>query len=109
EGITIFMTTHYMDEAEYCDRIAIIDAGRIVAMGTPSELKATVGGDVVTITAADATAAAEAVRTAFAIDATVDNGAVRVEVPDAAAFMPRLFAETNLPISAVASRRPSLD
>src|SRR4029077_11147487 len=57
EGITIFMTTHYMDEAEYCDRIAIIDAGAIVARGTPEELKSKVGGDVVTITAADPQAA----------------------------------------------------
>ncbi|HST40055.1 MAG TPA: ATP-binding cassette domain-containing protein, partial [Conexibacter sp.] len=50
KGITIFMTTHYMDEAEFCDRIAIIDRGQIVALGTPDELKAMVGGDVVTIT-----------------------------------------------------------
>ena len=44
--ITLFMTTHYMDEAEYCDRIAIIDLGKIVALGTPDELKAGVGGDI---------------------------------------------------------------
>src|SRR5467141_5077280 len=50
KGVTIFMTTHYMDEAEYCDRIAIIDKGKIVALGTPEELKGLVGGDVVTIT-----------------------------------------------------------
>src|SRR2546430_1266682 len=50
KGVTIFMTTHYMDEAEYCDRIAIIDRGKIVALGTPEELKGLVGGDVVTIT-----------------------------------------------------------
>src|SRR2546430_17311983 len=50
KGVTIFMTTHYMDEAEYCDRIAIIDRGKIVALGTPEELKGMVGGDVVTIT-----------------------------------------------------------
>src|ERR1700726_3982501 len=50
EHMTIFMTTHYMDEAEFCDRIAIIDQGKIVALGTPAELKTKVGGDVVTIT-----------------------------------------------------------
>ena len=53
EHITIFMTTHYMDEAEFCDRIAIIDQGKIVALGTPAELKTKVGGDVVTITTPD--------------------------------------------------------
>jgi len=109
EGITIFMTTHYMDEAEYCDRIAIIDAGTIVALGTPAELKAMVGGDVVTITAADPASAADAVRAAFTLEPVVDDGTIRVVVPDAAAFMPRLFAETDVPITAVASRRPSLD
>src|SRR5437588_10539545 len=56
-GVTIFMTTHYMDEAEYCDRIAIIDHGKIQAVGTPDELKKMVGGDVVSITTSDNVAA----------------------------------------------------
>ncbi|MFN2581254.1 MAG: ATP-binding cassette domain-containing protein [Candidatus Dormibacteria bacterium] len=109
EGITIFMTTHYMDEAEFCDRIAIIDAGRIVAQGTPAELKAMVGGDVVTVTTSESHKAADEMRAAFSLDATPEDGTVRVEVPDAAAFMPRLFATLDVPVTAVASRRPSLD
>ncbi len=52
-GTTIFMTTHYMEEAEWCDRIAIIDNGRIVALGSPDELKDQMGGDVVVVTTAD--------------------------------------------------------
>ena len=56
------MTTHYMDEAEFCDRIAIIDHGKIVALGTPAELKTRVGGDVVTITTPDNGAARRADR-----------------------------------------------
>ncbi|MBV8195934.1 MAG: ATP-binding cassette domain-containing protein [Candidatus Dormibacteraeota bacterium] len=109
EGITIFMTTHYMDEAEFCDRIAIIDIGQIVALGTPAELKAKVGGDVVTIAAADANAAAQEVRRAFQLEPQISDGSVRVEVPDAAAFMPQLFARLEVPVTSVASRRPSLD
>jgi len=109
EGITIFMTTHYMDEAEFCDRIAIIDAGKIVALGTPAQLKAMVGGDVVTITTTDTALAAEELRRAFQLDPAVTDGTLRVEVPDSAAFMPRLFAELSAPVSAVASHRPSLD
>ena len=58
EGLTIFLTTHYMDEAEQCDRIAVIDHGEIVALDTPGGLKSTVGGDVVTITTGDRDAAA---------------------------------------------------
>jgi ABC-2 type transport system ATP-binding protein len=109
EHITIFMTTHYMDEAEYCDRIAIIDAGQIVALGTPQELKAMVGGDVVTIAAADTAAAAEQLRAAFNLEPVVTDGELRVEVKDSAAFMPRLFSELRVPVTSVSSRSPSLD
>jgi ABC-2 type transport system ATP-binding protein len=109
EDITIFMTTHYMDEAEFCDRIAIIDRGSIVALGTPAELKAMVGGDVVSITTSDAGQAAEDLRRAFGLDPVVEDGTLQVEVPDSAAFLPRLFAELRAPVSAVTSRRPSLD
>jgi len=53
-GLTIFMTTHYMDEAEYCDRIAIIDHGQIIALDTPAALKRQVGHDIVRITVPEA-------------------------------------------------------
>src|SRR6202165_4401418 len=72
EGITLFMTTHYMDEAEFCDRIAIIDKGTIVALGTPDELKARVGGDVVAITpGGDPQLMADEIGRAFSLAATV--------------------------------------
>src|SRR3954465_9641147 len=57
EDITIFLTTHYMDEAEYCDRIAIMDHGRIIVIDTPRALKASVGTDRVQIRTQDAAAA----------------------------------------------------
>ena len=57
EGVTVFLTTHYMDEAEYADRIAIIDHGRIVALDTPTNLKAAVGADTVDLQTADDSAA----------------------------------------------------
>jgi ABC-2 type transport system ATP-binding protein len=109
EHITIFMTTHYMDEAEFCDRIAIIDQGKIVALGTPAELKTRVGGDVVTITTPDTALAAEQLRGIMHLDSTLVDGTLRVEVTESASFMPRLFSELSIPISAVSARRPSLD
>ena len=109
EGITLFMTTHYMDEAEYCDRIAIIDKGEIVALGTPSELKSKVGGDVITVTLADPRAAAAEIQERFSLAPLMDDGSLRLEVPDGAAFLPRLVRELTVPVDTVSLRRPSLD
>ena len=109
EGITLFMTTHYMDEAEYCDRIAIIDNGKIVALGTPSELKGMVGGDVVTVSTRDPAAAEEEMRRVFGLEPIADKTSVRVEVEDGAGFVPRLMRELSVPVSAVTLNRPSLD
>jgi ABC-2 type transport system ATP-binding protein len=109
KGVTIFMTTHYMDEAEYCDRIAIIDRGRIVALGTPDELKAKVGGDVVTITSSQTDAAAHEIEEKLGVTPSRDNGALRMEVPDGKKFVPRLVRELTVPVDTVTLRRPSLD
>jgi ABC-2 type transport system ATP-binding protein len=109
EGITIFMTTHYMDEAEFCERIAIIDRGQIAALGTPNELKSRVGGDVVTVTTSDSGAAAKEIAERYDMKPLVDNGSLRIEVPDGAAFLPRLVRELSVPVQTVALSRPSLD
>jgi ABC-2 type transport system ATP-binding protein len=109
EEITIFMTTHYMDEAEYCDRIAIMDQGRIVALDRPDVLKAQVGKDRVQITTDDNEAAITALRDRLGIDATVAEGQVMFSVADGEEFVPRLFAELGLPIRSVSVARPSLD
>ena len=109
EGTTIFMTTHYMDEAEFCDRIAIIDMGKIVALGTPDELKARVGGDVITIATADNTVSAGEISERYGVTPVVDNGTLRLEVSDGAAFVPRLVRELSQPVTTVTLRRPSLD
>jgi ABC-2 type transport system ATP-binding protein len=108
-GVTLFMTTHYMDEAEECDRIAIIDGGRIVAVGTPAELKALVGGDIVTVRTDDNEAATTEIRERFGLEPIVADGSVVVEVDDAAAFMPRLARDLTVPVTSVSFHRPSLD
>jgi ABC-2 type transport system ATP-binding protein len=109
EGITLFMTTHYMDEAEFCDRIAIIDHGQIIALGSPDELKAMVGGDVITITTKEVAAAADQVRRTFEMEPIVERDRLTVEVQDGAAFVPRLMRELTVPITAVTLSRPRLD
>jgi ABC-2 type transport system ATP-binding protein len=109
EEITIFMTTHYMDEAEWCDRIAIMDHGEIVALDTPEALKAGVGKDRVTIVTDDDHAAIDALARQFGIEGQVSEGAVVFGVGSGAEFVPRLFAELELPIRSVAVSRPTLD
>jgi ABC-2 type transport system ATP-binding protein len=109
EDITIFLTTHYMDEAENCDRIAIIDGGKIVAIDTPENLKASVGKDRVQITTDDDKAAIEEIKRLFGIDAAVHEHLVTFNVEAGEQFVPRLFAELNQRIRSVSVARPSLD
>ncbi len=109
EQITIFLTTHYMDEAEYCDRIAIMDQGRIIVLDTPAALKAKVGKDRVQIEAEDAAAVIAALRERFDIEAVMAEGKVTFGVTDGERFLPRLFAELGQPIDGVSVARPSLD
>jgi ABC-2 type transport system ATP-binding protein len=109
EDITIFLTTHYMDEAENCDRIAIIDHGKIVAIDTPEALKASVGKDRVQIQTADDPAAISALADRFGIAAAMHDGAVTFSVAAGEEFVPRLFAGLEVPIRSVSVSRPSLD
>jgi ABC-2 type transport system ATP-binding protein len=109
EDITIFMTTHYMDEAEFCDRIAIIDAGRIIALDSPEALKASVGDDRVQIHTADDHAAITALQQQFGIAAQIAEGTVTFRVERGEEFVPRLFGEFPLAITSVHVSRPSLD
>jgi ABC-2 type transport system ATP-binding protein len=112
EEITIFLTTHYMDEAEYCDRIAIMDQGRIIVLDTPETLKANVGKDRVQLQTDDQDATIAALGERFGIEATVAEGAVTFGVPEGEHFVPRLFDEWDPaypPIRSVSVSRPSLD
>ena len=109
EDITIFLTTHYMDEAENCDRIAIIDHGKIVAIDTPAALKASVGTDRVQITTNDDQAAIKELKDRFDLDAAIHEGMVTFNVESGEHFVPKLFAELTQQIKAVSVARPSLD
>ncbi len=109
EEITIFMTTHYMDEAEWCDRIAIMDHGEIVALDPPETLKAAVGTDRITIHTDDDEAAIDALAEQFGIEAHVSEGAIVFGIASGEQFVPRLFAEFRVGIRSVSISRPTLD
>lgn len=108
EDITIFVTTHYMDEADHCDRIAIMDAGQIVAIDTPTALKSQVGHDTVMIGTNDDSSTIALLKDKFGIDARISDGLVRFNVANGEKFVPRLF-KTSLEITSVNVAKPSLD
>jgi ABC-2 type transport system ATP-binding protein len=107
--LTIFLTTHYMDEAEHCDRIAIMDHGRIVAMDTPTQLKNDVGGDVITITTPDGETAADELRHTYGLTPVVSDRVVSFRVPAGEAFLPGFVRGFGQPLQAINLRRPTLD
>jgi ABC-2 type transport system ATP-binding protein len=112
--MAIFMTTHYMDEAENCDRIAIIDHGVIIALDTPQELKKLVGEDQVELTTSDNEKTLRAITERYPIQATLRDGRVAFQVADADRFVPRLLAELSqsadpVVIEMLHIRRPTLE
>ncbi len=109
ENVTIFLTTHYMDEAEYCDRIAIIDNGLIVASDTPQALKASVGQDRVELHTSDDPGTIRRLAERFGLEAKMSEGAVAFFVAQGEEFVPRLFAELGIRIVSVRVARPTLD
>lgn len=109
ESVTLFLTTHHLEEAEQCDRIAIIDAGRIVAQGSPAELKSVLGADRVQLRTGDDAAAAALIAERLGLDVTRDRHGLRLQVPDGARVLPRLLTELDVPVYEARVTPPSLD
>jgi len=115
EKVTIFLTTHYMEEAEVCDRIAIMDHGQIIALDTPDGLKQMVGGDIITVRTSDNALAAEKIRTAYSVQPRIGpEGQLIVEIERGDAFIPKMVSTfTNgsspLTVETVNLRRPTLE
>jgi ABC-2 type transport system ATP-binding protein len=107
--ITVFMTTHYMEEAEHCDRIAIIDQGKIVALDTPDALKRMVGVDIVTLQTEDSERAAHEIQERYGLQPQRDDTRIRLEVEAGAEFIPRLVRELGVNVKSVDLHRPTLD
>jgi ABC-2 type transport system ATP-binding protein len=109
EHLTIFLTTHYMDEAENCGRIAVIDHGHIVAMDSPDGLKNAVGGDLVVFSTADNQAAAQVVHDRYHVEPQVQDGQVRFHVAKGETFLPDFVREFPQRLLSVGVRRPTLE
>ncbi|NMA66285.1 MAG: ATP-binding cassette domain-containing protein, partial [Clostridiaceae bacterium] len=109
EGLTIFLTTHYMEEAEHCHRIAIIDRGEIVALDTPDNLKRLVGGDVIKLSTGDNREAIQNIEAKLNVEATVHGEEIRVSVNQGEAFIPRLVSALDGKINSITLKKPSLD
>ena len=109
EGLTVLLTTHRPEEAELCDRLAVLDGGRLVACDTPAALAARVGGDILTLEAAEPEVLVAELRERLGLEARVVEGRVQVEVEQGHALVPRLVEA--LPAGRLASislRRPTL-
>ena len=114
EGVTVFVTTHYMEEAEYCNRLALIFRGKIVALGTPSELKRdSMTGELLLVECEPLGAAVEALQAAPGVmDAAVFGNALHLVVGDAAAAQPQLrgyLEARSISVTRMEQIRPSLE
>jgi ABC-2 type transport system ATP-binding protein len=98
-----------MDEAEHSDRIAVIDHGLIVGLDTPTALKRSVGGDLVTIATGDSQRAAAEITERYGTEATTRDGTVSFNVAHGAAFLPEFVRSFSQPLASVSVREPTLD
>jgi ABC-2 type transport system ATP-binding protein len=110
EHVSVLVTTHLMEEAEKCDRLAIMSEGNLVALGTPDELKSEIGGDVVLLTAArDAGKLAERIRVHFHVDTTVLDNQVRIERNGAHRFVTEVVEAFPGEVEALSVSKPALE
>jgi ABC-2 type transport system ATP-binding protein len=109
ERVTVLVTTHLMEEAERCDRLAILNQGKLVALGTPTELKQEIGGDVIVLEVKDSDVLAGRIRDRFNVDARVVDGQVRIEKEQAHRFVTDLVEAFPGEIDAVSISKPSLE
>ncbi|MDX1945135.1 MAG: ATP-binding cassette domain-containing protein [Pirellulaceae bacterium] len=109
QGTTILLTTHYLDEAEGADRLAILSAGQLVALGAPDELRAGVGGDSLTIETVGPASLAEQIRARFGLAAKVVDETVRIELPRGHEWIARLVEAFPGQITAIRLGQPTLE
>jgi ABC-2 type transport system ATP-binding protein len=109
EHVSVIVTTHLMEEAERCDRLVILNQGRLVALGTPAELTREIGGDVVMLEARDPQMLAERIRSRFHMDAVVMGAHVRLEIENGHRFVPDVVEAFPGEIQALSVSKPTLE
>jgi ABC-2 type transport system ATP-binding protein len=109
DGVTILVTTHLMDEAEHCDRLAIMERGRLIACDAPAALKDQIGGDVITLTVDNPEALRGAIRDRFAVEAKPVDRALRIERDRGHEFIPQLVEAFPGQIRSVSLGKPTLE
>jgi len=107
--LTIFLTTHYMDEAENCNRITVIDHGRIVALDTPDNLKDMVGGDLVTLKAEDNDAVVNELKEKYNISPIIERDTVVFTIPQGDRFLVKLMGNFHNKLTSINIHSPTLD
>src|SRR5215470_8968743 len=109
ERVSIIVTTHLMEEAERCDRLAILNLGQVVALGAPAELRSQVGGDVIVLGSPSPASLALGIQQRFAIAATVLDGEVRLERKDGHTFVTELMEAFAGEIDSISVSKPTLE
>jgi len=109
EHVSVIVTTHLMEEAERCDRLAILNEGKLVGLGTPEELTREIGGDVILLEARDPQALAERIRDKFHVDASVMDAHVRLEIEKGHRFVPEVVEAFPGEIQSLSVSKPTLE
>ena len=109
EGVTILLTTHILEEADRCDRLVLLHQGRIVAQGSPAELRSRIGGDVVVLEAEDSAALAGRIEQRFGVKPVVMDGQVRVELENGHRFITEVVEAFPGAIDSVGLHKPTLE
>ncbi|MEW6731158.1 MAG: ABC transporter ATP-binding protein [Acidobacteriota bacterium] len=109
EQVTILLTTHFMEEAERCDQLAILDQGKMVVIDSPSRLKAQIGGDIITAQTSEPEKLRDAIQAHFHIDAVVLDNSVRIERARGHEFITELVEAFPGQIDAITVNKPTLE
>jgi ABC-2 type transport system ATP-binding protein len=109
DGVTVLLTTHLMEEADCCDRLALLDRGRLIALDRPAALKERVGGDVISISARDPEQLRDKIQQRFGVQVTLVDHTLRIERPRAHEFIPDLVEAFPGAIDSVSVGKPTLE